>query len=201
MAHPLGRNGVREMSDRVVLGPNPELVAEARAAWPNRQRARAERGGKWSSIGVEVRPMVPFCDIVTKLAARARDRGEIGEGGGPVWSLAEWQRFIKATREDSFPGLLGTAAFKTVANVEIMIADGKTAREIHSALYWRSRQDDNDREKVAAQERAEAERTAAASFESAVREKMKDERARLEARRRAKEESEDGGQRSRRVAV
>jgi len=57
-----------------------------------------------------------------------------------------------------------------------------------------------DRIHVVAAERAHAERTAKASFETAVSEKLKDERARAEARRRAKEEAKDGT-RGRRVAV
>lgn len=188
--------------DRIVLGPNLELVAEAREAWPIKPRQRqSEQGGKWSAVGVELAPLMGFFAIVNKIGQRARERGELGEGGSPVWSIAEWQRFIRAAREESHPGFMGSAIVKTVLNVETMLADGKNARDIHVALFWRSRKDDAEQERVTAAERLHAERTASSSFESAVGEKLKDERARVEARRRAREEGDESTQGRRRVAV
>lgn len=144
--------------------------------------------GKWSSIATELTPLRGFYGIVTKLADRARERGEIGEGGAPVWSLAEWARFIRAARESQhlesqFSGLL-----KTVVAVETLIDAGKTAREIHQALYWASRDDDTAQEKKAKLEADEVARGKARARELAVQAEMELQRVRAEARERVKSE-------------
>ena len=73
---------------------------------------------------------------VSKLAARARARGEMGQDGNPIWSTSEWSAFCRGVRSYSHTRSLGLgmAAYKTAVEVEAMIADGFSAGDIHSVL-------------------------------------------------------------------
>lgn len=176
------------------LGPDPELSRQARQHWGSASRPRKRddsSSGKWAALSVELKPLAEFYAAVRAIAARAAKRGEIGEGGGYVWSLTEWQYFCKIARASTHPAFFGNAVLHTVRNVETMIADGKTAREIHALLYWRAHKDLTDRAAREGEERLAQQRAERAAFEAAVQEKIKDERARKEARRRVDAEYDD----------
>jgi hypothetical protein len=73
---------------------------------------------------------------VAKLAARARERGDLGQDGNPIWDLSEWKAFCRGVRSYSHTRSLGLgmAAYKTAVEVEAMLADGFSAGDIHSVL-------------------------------------------------------------------
>lgn len=177
----------------VNLGPDPEIDRANRAAWDQRaaSRRKHDTSGKWASLRVELAPALGFFAIVNKISERAKARGEVGEGGGSVWDLAEWKRFCKAARDEGHLQVAGTAVFRTVRNVELMIAEGKTAREIHQALFWKAREDDKAAALEAETARKLAEQTARASFETAVKAKMLEERVKIEARQRTQAERDE----------
>src|SRR5690349_5354395 len=93
--------------------------------------------GKWSDLATELRPTIPFFSAIRRITSGAMERGEKGVGGGFVWSLNDWKVFARVARSQKFPAFLGNAVYRTVRNVETMLADGKSAQEIHAALYWR----------------------------------------------------------------
>jgi hypothetical protein len=181
-----------------------DVVETARRTWRYRAPENGSGGSRMVSLQVEMAPLDGFFRVVREVSAAARARGEIGEGDAPVWSLEEWQRFVDAARAERHLGALGTAIFRTVTNVQQMVRDGRDARFIHAALYWRSRKDDSEHEKKLALERAEEARKAARDRALAVAAQKEIELVRLEARERAKAEvesrRESGSQRRRRGA-
>lgn len=80
--------------------------------------------------------VLAFYAGVSRLAARARERGDLGQDGNPIWSVNEWKAFCRGVRSYSHTRSLGLgmAAYKTAVEVEAMIADGFSAGDIHSVL-------------------------------------------------------------------
>lgn len=81
---------------------------------------------------------------VGKLAARARERGEYGSDGEPVWSINEWKAFCRGARSYSHMPFLGTALVNTVHEVEACIEDGYEAIDIHNILLGH----ENERQRI-----------------------------------------------------
>lgn len=75
-----------------------------------------------------------FFTGVSKLAARARARGEFDAAGDPIWSINEWKAFCRGAREYAHLQMFGIAIVNTVHEVEACIEDGYDAESIHNIL-------------------------------------------------------------------
>jgi hypothetical protein len=73
---------------------------------------------------------------VSRLAARARERGDLDAQGDPIWSENEWKAFCRGVRSYSHLQSLGLgmAAYRTCVDVESWLASGMDAFDIHEAL-------------------------------------------------------------------
>lgn len=78
--------------------------------------------------------VLAFFAGVSRIAARARARGELGRDGDPIWSVNEWKAFCRGARAYRHLRMFGTALVKTVQEVEACIADGYGAEDIHNIL-------------------------------------------------------------------
>ena len=98
-------------------------------------RALLEMSGRLEEMKFP-KDVIGFYLGVSRLAARARARGDMGQDGNPIWSTVEWQAFCRGVRSYSHTRSLGLgmAAYKTAVEVEAMIADGFSAGDIHSVL-------------------------------------------------------------------
>lgn len=73
---------------------------------------------------------------ISKLAARARARGDLDAVGDPIWSVNEWRAFCRGVREYGHIRALGIgmAAYRTAIEVEEMLKDQFDAESIHAVL-------------------------------------------------------------------
>jgi len=81
---------------------------------------------------------VEFWAGVSRIAARARARGDLGQDGNPIWSINEWKAFCRGCRAYTHLPMMNlqAAVANTVHEVEAMIADGFSAGEIHGILAY-----------------------------------------------------------------
>lgn len=77
-----------------------------------------------------------FYETCSKIGARARKRGWIGPDGHPVWSLEEWDSFIRAVKAtvNYLPGHIAYSAQCTADEVQECMDDGYDAMDVHCIL-------------------------------------------------------------------
>jgi hypothetical protein len=143
-------------------------------------------------LGRTTRHIAPgfFRVIAENAAARERE-------GRLCWTHAEWESFTEAARDDRaiagigyLEKLLGSALVSTVHLVEKMRRDGKAPDEMRRVFLFQQKALEAQDIASAKRAKAMADEIDARAHEAAVQRALKDERVKVEARERARTESQ-----------
>lgn len=78
--------------------------------------------------------VLEFFKGVSRLAARAKARGNLGPDGHPIWSEDELRAFCKGARAYRHLSFYGNALVRSVQEIEACLEDGYDASDIHNIL-------------------------------------------------------------------